>query len=168
MKKKIKRAVKAFFKPSTKYECVSLQDQLNTLHNEGVAIVILLCTGNFSEWESLDGVLFPSRTVAAMVSGLLPKGKIGVFSPLEEQCAQTKKRWKQRGYEVVSTSLSPNATANEATIAAKAMVNHAPDLLVFDCISYTRETKRIVSSKTSIPAILGISCAIRSAMELID
>jgi hypothetical protein len=33
MKKKIKRAVKAFFKPSTKYECVSLQDQLNTLQS---------------------------------------------------------------------------------------------------------------------------------------
>ena len=33
MKKKIKRAVKAFFKPSTKYECVSLQDQLNALQS---------------------------------------------------------------------------------------------------------------------------------------
>ena len=33
MKKKIKKAVKAFFKPSTKYECVSLQDQLNALQS---------------------------------------------------------------------------------------------------------------------------------------
>ena len=34
MKKKIKKAVKAFFKPSTKYECVSLQDQLNALQSK--------------------------------------------------------------------------------------------------------------------------------------
>ena len=33
MKKKIKRAVKAFFKPSMKHECVSLQDQLNALQS---------------------------------------------------------------------------------------------------------------------------------------
>lgn len=33
MKKKIKKAVKAFFKPSTKHECVSLQDQLNALQS---------------------------------------------------------------------------------------------------------------------------------------
>ena len=34
MKKKIKKAVKAFFKPSTKHECVSLQDQLNALQSK--------------------------------------------------------------------------------------------------------------------------------------
>ena len=33
MKKKIKKAVKAFFKPSIKHECVSLQDQLNALQS---------------------------------------------------------------------------------------------------------------------------------------
>jgi len=31
MKKKIKKAMKAFFKPTMKHECVSLQDQLNAL-----------------------------------------------------------------------------------------------------------------------------------------
>jgi len=33
MKKKIKKAVKAFFKPSVKHECLSLQDQLNALQS---------------------------------------------------------------------------------------------------------------------------------------
>ncbi len=33
MKKKIKKAVKAFFKPSVKHECASLQDQLNNLQS---------------------------------------------------------------------------------------------------------------------------------------
>ena len=33
MKKKIKKAVKAFFKPSVKQECVSLQDQMNALQS---------------------------------------------------------------------------------------------------------------------------------------
>ena len=33
MKKKIKKAVKAFFKPTMKHECASLQDQLNALQS---------------------------------------------------------------------------------------------------------------------------------------
>ena len=33
MKKKIKKAVKAFFKPSMKHDCISLQDQLNALQS---------------------------------------------------------------------------------------------------------------------------------------
>ena len=33
MKKKIKKAVNAFFKPSMKHECVSLQDQLKDLQS---------------------------------------------------------------------------------------------------------------------------------------
>ena len=33
MKKKIKKAVKAFFKPTMKHECISIQDQLNALQS---------------------------------------------------------------------------------------------------------------------------------------
>ena len=33
MKKKIKKAVKAFFKPTMKHECASLQDQIDSLQS---------------------------------------------------------------------------------------------------------------------------------------
>lgn len=143
-------------------------DQLESLHAEGVDVVIMLCTGSFPQWSDRDGVLFPSRTVAAMVSGVLPTGRLGVFSPLQEQCAQSAKRWQEKGYEVVSMALSPNADAEAAKAAATAMAGHAPQLLVMDCISYTRQTKHILSAITGAPAILGVSSAIRSALELVD
>ena len=42
------------------------------------------------------------------------------------------------------------------------------DLLVLDCISYTRETKRLARTAAGVPAILAVSSAVRMALELID
>jgi hypothetical protein len=44
MKKKIKRAVKAFFKPSEKHDVLSLQDQLNFLQER-----ILVLEGDYMQ-----------------------------------------------------------------------------------------------------------------------
>jgi protein AroM len=64
--------------------------------------------------------------------------------------------------------LSPNATIAEARVAASSLHAHGPDLVVLDCISYTRELKWAVREVTGAPAILAVTSAIRTALELID
>jgi protein AroM len=142
--------------------------QLDQLRAQGFSSVLVLCTGVFSEWASLRDVLFPSQIVAAMVNGVLPTGTLGVFSPLIEQCAQSKLRWQDRGYDVHSFALSPNASDDEVIALGKSIPHQTVELLVLDCVSYTRHTKRILSAITSVPAILGVSAAFRVALELVE
>ena len=142
--------------------------QLNQLRAQGLSSVIVLCTGVFSEWATLKDVLFPSQIVAAMVNGVLPNGRLGVFSPLIEQCAQSKLRWQERGYDVHSFALSPNASDDEVIALGKSIHDQTLELLVLDCVSYTRHTKRILSAITGVPAILGVSAAFRVALELVE
>ena len=63
-------------------------------------------------------------------------------------------------------ALSPNAGEAEIRAAAESLRPHRPELLVLDCISYTRETKRIVREVLGVPAILAVSSAVRTALEL--
>ena len=86
----------------------------------------------------------------------------------ETVCANTQLRWKEQGYEVVSLPLLPNATREEAASAGEAAAIHDPNLIVLDCISYTNETKRIIRETAGVPVILGISSAIRCALEMVE
>ena len=104
----------------------------------------------------------------AMVRGCLAEGRLGVFTPLAEQCAKSRARWRQAGYEAEVVALSPNAGDAEVRAAAESLRPHSPELLVLDCMSYTRETKRIVRDVLKVPAILAVSSAVRTALELVS
>lgn len=142
--------------------------QLQELAAAGYDVTMVMCTGEFPDWIGKYKVLFPSRTLNAMVRGCLPEGRLGVFTPLQAQCAKSRKRWSEAGYDAQVVALSPNAAPDEIRAAAETLKDHAPELLVLDCISYTRETKAIIRDVLGAPAILAVSSAVRTALELAD
>lgn len=140
--------------------------KLAALTASGCDVTVVMCTGEFPQWSKRFRVLYPSRTLAAMVEGCLPEGRLGVFTPLEEQIAMCRNRWGAAGYEVEAVALSPNADAADTRAAAARLAGHRPELLVLDCISYTRETRSIVREVLDAPSILAVSSAVRTALEL--
>lgn len=140
--------------------------QLEALAAAGYDVTMVMCTGEFPDWIGRYRVLFPSRTLNAMVRGCLPEGRLGVFTPLAEQCAGSRARWRQAGYDAQVVALSPNADEVEIREAAAILLPHRPELLVLDCMSYTREAKRVVREVLKAPAVLAVSSAVRTALEL--
>ncbi len=140
--------------------------KLESLAAAGYDVTVVMCTGDFPDWTGKYPVLFPSRTLNAMVRGCLAGGRLGVFTPLAEQCAKSAARWREAGYDARVVALSPNAGEAEIRAAAEALRDHRPELLVLDCMSYTRDTKRIVREVLGAPAILAVSSAVRTALEL--
>ncbi|MCR9074111.1 MAG: AroM family protein [Alphaproteobacteria bacterium] len=140
--------------------------KLQSLAEAGYDVTMVMCTGEFPDWIGRFKVLFPSRTLNAMVKGCLPSGRLGVFTPLAEQCAKSRKRWSEAGYDAQVVALSPNAGPDQVRAAAESLRDHAPELLVLDCISYTRETKAIMREVLGVPAILAVSSTVRTALEM--
>lgn len=141
--------------------------QLDALEKSGAKAVVVLCTGEFPIWADRR-VLLPSEIMRNVVLGLQPGGHLGVFSPLESQLANTRQRWSENGHDVTAVPLSPNASAKEAQAAGEAMAEAKPDLLVLDCVSYTRQTKQIVCAATNRPGVLAITAIARVAAELLE
>jgi protein AroM len=142
--------------------------QLEDLANAGYDVTMVMCTGEFPAWMERFRVIFPSRTLGATVQACLPSGRLGVFTPLAEQCAKSTARWQAAGYDATVLAMSPNVTIDEARAIAAEMGETRPELLVLDCMSYTREIKQAVREEAGAPAILAVSSAIRTALELID
>ncbi len=142
--------------------------QLARFRSEGVGVALLACTGKFPNLSPEGLVILPSAVLRNMVDAVLPKGRLGVFSPLPEQTALIAKKWERAGVEVVGVTLRPGSSDAEVDDAAKTMAALAPDLLVMDCMGYTSANKARVRLSYSGPVILAIAAAARVVEELVS
>jgi protein AroM len=142
--------------------------QITRFKHEGVGVTLMACTGKFPNLAADGLVILPSAILHNLVEAVLPKGRLGVFSPLAEQTALIDKKWQRDGVEVVGITLRPGSEDAAVDEAARTMAALAPDLVVMDCISYTSANKARVRNAYPGPVILGIAAAARIVEELVS
>jgi protein AroM len=142
--------------------------QLARFGQEGIDVAMLACTGKFPNLAPEGLVILPSAVLHRLVEAVLPKGRLGVFSPLPEQTALIAKKWERGGVEVVGVTLQPGSDDATVDAAARMMADKQPDLVVLDCMSYTSANKARVREIYSGPVILSIAAAARVIEELIS
>jgi protein AroM len=129
---------------------------------------MLACTGKFPNLTPEGLVILPSAVLHRLVEAVLPKGRLGVFSPLPEQTALIDKKWQRGGVEVVGVTLRPGSDDAAVDSAAQAMAALRPDLVVMDCMGYTSANKTRVRLGYFGPVILAIAAAARVVEELVS
>jgi len=142
--------------------------QLARFKQEGIDITMLACTGKFPHLAPEGLVILPSTVLHKMVEAVLPRGRLGVFSPLAEQTALIASKWQRDGIEVVGVTLRPGSDDAAVDEAARAMADKQPDLAVLDCMSYTSANKARVRQTFPGPVILSIAAAARVIEELVS
>jgi protein AroM len=142
--------------------------QLARFRQEGIDVAMLACTGKFPNLAPDGLVILPSAVLHRLVEAVLPKGRLGVFSPLAEQTALISKKWQRDGIEVVGVTLQPGSDDAAVDAAARAMADRRPDLVVLDCMSYTSANKARLRRHYSGPVILSIAAAARVVEELVS
>ena len=143
-----------------------MRSRLDDLAREDVSVSVVACTGPFKTLER-PGVHFASQLMSGAVDGCLPgEGRLGVFIPTAGQAAAGVERWSRPGRSCFAVPLQPDA--DEATIraAAEEMAAGAPDLVIHDCISYTRASRQLAATIHHRPAILAAAICARFAAEL--
>ncbi|MGJ5069692.1 AroM family protein [Bradyrhizobium oligotrophicum] len=142
--------------------------QLAKFRQDGIDVAMLACTGKFPNLAPEGLVILPSAVLHKMVEAVLPRGRLGVFSPLAEQTALIAGKWQRDHVEVVGVTLQPGSDDAAVDAAARAMAAKQPDLVVFDCMSYTSANKARVRRHYSGPVILSIAAAARIVEELLS
>ncbi|MBV9564676.1 MAG: AroM family protein [Bradyrhizobium sp.] len=142
--------------------------QLARFKAEGIDVAMLACTGKFPNLAPEGLVILPSAVLHRLVEAVLPKGRLGVFSPLVEQTELIAKKWQREDVEVVGVTLTPGSDDDAVDEAARAMAEKAPDLVVLDCMSYSSANKARVRKIYGGPVILSIAAAARVVEELIS
>jgi len=113
-------------------------------------------------------LILPSAVLHRLVEAVLPRGRLGVFSPLPEQTALIAGKWQREGVEVVGVTLQPGSDDAAVDRAARAMAEKHPDLVVMDCMSYSSANKARVRLSYSGPVILAVAAAARVVAELVS
>jgi protein AroM len=142
--------------------------QLARFKQEGIDVAMLACTGKFPNLTPEGLVILPSAILHRLVEAVLPKGRLGVFSPLAEQTALIANKWQRDGVEIVGVTLQPGSDDAAVDAAARAMAEKNPNLVVLDCMSYTSANKARVRASYSGPVILSIAAAARIVEELVS
>ncbi|MGJ5022720.1 AroM family protein [Bradyrhizobium oligotrophicum] len=142
--------------------------QLAKFRHDGIDVAMLACTGKFPNLAPEGLVILPSAVLHKMLEAVLPRGRLGVFSPLAEQTALIAGKWQRDHVEVVGVTLQPGSDDAAVDAAARAMAAKQPDLVVLDCMSYTSANKARVRRHYSGPVILSIAAAARIVEELLS
>ena len=143
-------------------------DVLARLRADGCDVLVYACTGEFPPMAGDENVLFPSRVLNGLATGLLPRGRLGILIPLAEQAEKLSSKWTRPGLEVVAEALTPSADRREADAAARRLAARKPDLVAMDCMSYTPTTKDWVKPGLGVPALLAISATGRVLREMLE
>ena len=138
------------------------------LREDGCDAIVYACTGEFPPMAGDEGVLFPSRVLNGLATGLLPQGRLGLLIPLAEQAEKLTSKWTRPGLEIVAEALAPSADAKEANAAAERLAARKPDLVAMDCMSYTPITKEQVKPALVVPTLLAITATGRVLREMLE
>ena len=143
-------------------------EKITTHFREGIPVVLLLCTGEFPDFETGGLLIRPQKVLYNAVSSVAEGMRIGILTPSEEQVEQSEHRWSNLSPHVRALPSSPYVNAMEAAReAAEELREWKADITVLDCIGYTLATRSMVREITEKPVLLARGIAASMVRELI-
>ena len=134
-----------------------VQSCIDSLINQGVDLLVILCSGEWPKFKSTKLVITPGDTFRSFTMGMVNEGdKLGIIVPDEDQVAVVEKKWHREKIQLRIVVASPfGLTANDEMVrAARSLKESGVDLVAMDCLGYTLEKKRIVQEITGKPVVL--------------
>jgi protein AroM len=127
----------------------------DTLFQQQVTAMILLCTGDFRPFRYPVPFIIPQKIVNNMISALVGAGQVvGVMIPTGEQQKQMRRSLACNGIVPVFASASPHLGEQGIIDAAHQLKRYDIDFIVMHCFGYTREMRDLVKGVTGKPVVL--------------
>jgi protein AroM len=151
-----------------KYITPRIIEKIQSHFDQGISLVLLLCTGDFPGFEAGGLLIRPQRILFHTVRAVAGNQKLGILLPSPDQIPQGTERWGALGNPLKLLGASPYVDGPAAVRkAAGELRDWGVQLTVLDCIGYTKAMQEAVREITGKPVILGRGIAARVVKELI-
>ncbi|HTK93606.1 MAG TPA: AroM family protein [Verrucomicrobiae bacterium] len=146
-----------------------IEAKITALEDRGVALTVLLCTGEFPKLRARRPFLEPQQLLLGLLHAMVFPGRLGVLTPSERHVPQTLARWRACGFDAHVAPLSPYEEHDPAAVrrAAEALRAGNAGLVVMDCIGFRRKTRDEVAALTGAPTLVANLLVARVAAELL-
>jgi len=143
-----------------------LQRCVDALNSEGVEAIALLCAGSFPGFESKAPIVRPDLLMYGFLKSIPNMKKVGLLVPNERQQEPIGREFRDEGFEVVTSWLSPYREGSVED-AVKPFKREDITLVSLLCMGHTLELKEKVVRLTSKPAVLSQSLLAKAIEELL-
>lgn len=146
-----------------------LQECIRELEAEGVRLIMFFCTGDFPDsLTSQVPLVYPCDILNRVAPLLTRRSNIVTVTPSPLQVEQCEKKWARFVDRVKAVPASPYGPWEELERAAEKIAEMDADLVVLDCIGFTREMKNMFARKTGKLVVLPRTLLARVISELTD
>ena len=152
-----------------RYILGNLQKGIDALEAEGVRLIMVFCTGEFPEsLTSNVPMVFPNDLLHKIVPMLTKTRHIIAMTPSPLQVDQNNAKWEGFVEKCTSVAASPNGPWEDLERAAEAAKDLDGDVIVLDCIGFTKKMKAMFAEKTGKLVILPRTLLARVISEVTD
>ena len=145
-----------------------VQQKIQALEADDVAMTVLLCTGKFPPLDARRPLIEPDKILLGVIRGIKFSRRLGVLTPSERHVAQTEARWTAYGFaEPVVIAASPYHESASIPHAAAAFKARGAGLVVLDCIGFRREARVALQEALGVPVIVANLLVARVVAELL-
>ena len=146
-----------------------LQQAIEELEEQGAAFIMMFCTGKFPDTlKAKVPLIYPCEILDRVVPLLTAASSILVVTPSPLQITQSKEKWSRIVDQVSVAACSPYGEWKELEEGASLVRDTKADLVVLDCIGFSREMKQLFAKETGKPVILPRTLLARLVSELTD
>lgn len=143
-----------------------LQQRIAELEQHGVEATLLVCTGEFPQFDH-SRPLFTASNLLSNGVAALAGGLVGVICPLAEQQDDLRRKFEPQ--VTVTAVANPYGGSPADFVAATEQLSaKGVGLIVLDCMGYTEEHRSWVRSATDIPVVLARSLVARLVGEVVS
>ena len=144
-----------------------LQSAIDFLEEGGADVVLIVCTGEFPPFRHSRPLLLAGPLLTAGLSAIAGDSLVGVICPLAEQEQQSYEKFEHLTHKIKvawATPYQPGVTAIEE--AARELAADGAQLLVLDCMGYTKAHRHAAAAASGLPVVLSRSVVARLTAEL--
>ncbi len=146
-----------------------IQEAVDHFNQQQVALILLLCLGDFPQFRSTCLVVEPQKIVDRCVEGLIGAShRLGIVIPVAEQEQWVRATFTKLTAGITVTTASPYAGTGDLERAATVLNDAACDLIVMYCMGFNRRLTRPVREITAKPVIVSSAIVARTIGELLE
>ena len=145
------------------------QQSYDYLVEQGAQMIVMFCTGIFPDTlHAKVPIIYPSKILASLVPALSPRSKIAVVEPDFFSKDREAAYWNGVVGEAIMTNVSPYGEFEEIAETARKLEDLDVDIIVLDCLGFTRRVKEIFVRETRKPVLLPRTIIARTVQNILD
>lgn len=132
-----------------------VQKKITELNEEGVELILVLCTGEFPEFESSCPILEAQKIVEQSISMFIGKNTtIGIVTPHKDQLEGIQKRIVDPAGKTVGIAFSPYQDPDRIGDAAANLRQMSPDIVLMHCMGYQASHGKALKKHIGRPVLV--------------